>query len=68
LKEKESALVEDYKRRLSLSDSTFDNQEEMQMAIKDAIEVRKARQLVLKLFGRSVKIREYGEKLFKFIT
>jgi hypothetical protein len=68
LKEKESALVEDYERRLSPSDSTFDDQEEMQKAIKDAIEVRDARQLVLKLFGRSVKIREYGEKLVKFIT
>ena len=68
LKERESALVEDYERRLSPSDSTFDDQEEMQKAIKDAIEVRDTRQLALKLFGKSVKMREYGEKLVKFIT
>ena len=40
----------------------------MQTAIGASLEDRDARQLIITLVGKSIKIREYGEKLVKFVV
>jgi N-terminal domain of NWD NACHT-NTPase len=67
LQERESLLVEAYERELCPDGEKFGTEERMKQAIKTKLEHRDARQFVISLAGKSVKIREYGEGIAKFV-
>jgi hypothetical protein len=66
VKVRELALVQSYKKNLFPDNTTFISLTQIQDAVKASLDDREARQIIITLAGKSIKIREYGEKLVKF--
>jgi N-terminal domain of NWD NACHT-NTPase len=66
VKERELALVQSYERNLSPNNTTFTSPSQIQDAVKRSLDNREAHKIIITIAGKSIKIREYGEKLVKF--
>jgi hypothetical protein len=66
VKERNLDLVQSYKKNLSPQNTTFTSPNQIQDAVKASLDNRKARQIIVTLTGKPIRIREYGEKLVKF--
>jgi hypothetical protein len=66
VKEMELDLVQSYEKNLSPQNTTFTSPTQIQDAVKASLDNREARQIIVTLAGKSIKVREYGEKLVKF--
>jgi len=59
--------VEVYEQELCADGEEFGTEERMKQVIQTKLERRDARQFVINLAGTSIKIREYGESIAKFV-
>ena len=58
--------MQSYEKNLSPEAVTFTSQKQIQDAVKASLDNREARQIIVTLARKPIKIREYGEKLVKF--
>ena len=60
--------MEAYEREISNDGEEFLTEERMKRVIRTKLKHRETRQFIINLAGTSIKIREYGERIAKFVS